>query len=61
MYNRLEKEYGTDKINNFMLDLINNYAYKEITTNQLVELLKKHYGDKNEILEKYIEEKYLYK
>lgn len=58
-YNKLEEKYGTSKINNFMNELLENYAYKEISTPELVKLLQKYYGTNNSIIKKYIEEKYL--
>ena len=58
-YNKLEEKYGTSKINSFMNELLENYAYKEISTPELVKLLQKYYGTNNSIIKKYIEEKYL--
>lgn len=58
MYNKLEKKYGKKKINKFMKELLKNYAYQEIKTQQLVDLLIKYYGKDNKILRQYIDEKY---
>ena len=59
IYNKLEEKYGTSKINSFMNELLENYAYKEISTPELVKLIQKYYGTNNSIIKKYIEEKYL--
>ena len=54
-YNKLEEKYGTSKINSFMNELLENYAYKEISTPELVKLIQKYYGTNNSIIKKYIE------
>ena len=58
-YNKLEEKYGKEKINKFIEELLEKYAYKEINTKEMVQLLKKYYGENNEILNEYISEKYL--
>ena len=58
MYSKLEQEYGRDRIDKFMKELLEKYSYKEINTNELVELLKKYYGKDNQILKQYIDESY---
>lgn len=59
LYNRLEEKYGKEKINAFMNELLEKYAYKEIDTQTLVDLLKVYYGEDNSVLKTYISEKYL--
>lgn len=59
MYNRLEEEFGKDTMNQFLLDLLSRYAYKEISTQEMVDLLVQYFGKDNEILNEYIEPQYL--
>lgn len=59
MYNRLEEAYGKNTMNAFMRDLLEQYAYKEISTQELVSLLVQYFGKDNDILKEYIEPQYL--
>ncbi|WP_195267523.1 M1 family metallopeptidase [Eubacterium sp. 1001713B170207_170306_E7] len=59
MYNRLEEEYGKSTMTDFMRQILEQYAYKEISTQDLVNLLAKYFGADNEILKEYIEPQYL--
>lgn len=59
MYNRLEAEYGKSTMTNLMRQILEQYAYKEISTQDLVNLLAEYFGADNEILKEYIEPQYL--
>ena len=43
----------------FMRQILEQYAYKEISTQDLVNLLADYFGADNEILKEYIEPQYL--
>ena len=59
MYNRLEEAYGKSTMTDFKRQILEQYAYKEISTQDLVNLLADYFGADNEILKEYIEPQYL--
>lgn len=61
MYNRLEEAYGKSTMTDFMRQILEQYAYKEISTQDLVNLLADYFGADNEILKEYVEPQYLEK
>jgi|GEM_PF-897570 len=59
MYNRLEDERGTDTMNAFLGELLDQYAFREADTPGVVRLLVKYYGADDPVLKEYIAPEYL--
>lgn len=60
MFCEIEETYGKEQLNEVLREYVSQYCFKEAKTEDLVELLRKRLGqDVDNILEKYIETKYL--
>ncbi len=61
MYNQLEEAYGRRTMDDMMRNYLANYAYKEVTTQEMTDLLVTYFGVDEPILQQYIDASYLEK